>query len=245
MWHNFVLCVAALAFLFLLPLFLFPVYSTGGGALVTEVVQVSAAGFYMCVNQRFIYFHLNIQPSYTVRNILFSHWPHHYVFTTACSPNATITNKLCLCGWSWLGMIVFYIIAPCTFIQSQLAREMYLSILSPPRLSQLLQDIKPSNFAFMTIETNFYMCLFLPTRTLRLTVPGACQSGTSWQGWRTVQSGEWRTGAAACLASLTPHRLDTVSLVPACSPAGPTDEVSVLSGCPHCTMYRDKCNLNQ
>ncbi|KAM9337786.1 membrane-bound transcription factor site-2 protease isoform 2-T2 [Symphorus nematophorus] len=42
-WHNFVLCVAALAFLFLLPLFLFPVYSTGGGALVTEVVQGSAA----------------------------------------------------------------------------------------------------------------------------------------------------------------------------------------------------------
>lgn len=44
-WHNFVLCVAALAFLFLLPLLLFPAYSTGGGALVTEVVQVSAAGF--------------------------------------------------------------------------------------------------------------------------------------------------------------------------------------------------------
>ncbi|XP_034718686.1 membrane-bound transcription factor site-2 protease [Etheostoma cragini] len=42
-WHNFVLCVAALAFLFLLPLFLFPMYSTGGGALVTEVVQGSAA----------------------------------------------------------------------------------------------------------------------------------------------------------------------------------------------------------
>ncbi|KAI3355442.1 hypothetical protein L3Q82_018278 [Scortum barcoo] len=42
-WHNFVLCVAALAFLFLLPLFLFPVYSTGAGALVTEVVQGSAA----------------------------------------------------------------------------------------------------------------------------------------------------------------------------------------------------------
>lgn len=46
-WHNFVLCVAALAFLFLLPIFLFPVYSTGAGALVTEVVQVSAAGFYV------------------------------------------------------------------------------------------------------------------------------------------------------------------------------------------------------
>ncbi|XP_039646467.1 membrane-bound transcription factor site-2 protease isoform X2 [Perca fluviatilis] len=42
-WHNFVLCVAALAFLFLLPIFLFPMYSTGGGALVTEVVQGSAA----------------------------------------------------------------------------------------------------------------------------------------------------------------------------------------------------------
>ncbi|XP_068200100.1 membrane-bound transcription factor site-2 protease isoform X2 [Antennarius striatus] len=42
-WHNFILCVAALAFLFLLPVFLFPVYTTGGGALVTEVVQGSAA----------------------------------------------------------------------------------------------------------------------------------------------------------------------------------------------------------
>eukprot|EP00066_Takifugu_rubripes_P017116 XP_011606382.1 PREDICTED: membrane-bound transcription factor site-2 protease isoform X1 [Takifugu rubripes] len=42
-WHNFVLCVAALAFLFLLPLFLFPVYSTGSGALVTEIVQGSPA----------------------------------------------------------------------------------------------------------------------------------------------------------------------------------------------------------
>ena len=40
-WHNFVLCLAALGLLFLLPLLLFPVYSTGGGALVTEVVQVS------------------------------------------------------------------------------------------------------------------------------------------------------------------------------------------------------------
>lgn len=45
MWHNFVLCVAALAFLFLLPVFLFPVYSTGGGALVTEVVQVCVGRF--------------------------------------------------------------------------------------------------------------------------------------------------------------------------------------------------------
>lgn len=43
MWHNFVLCVAALAVLFLLPIFLFPMYSTGAGALVTEVVQVSVA----------------------------------------------------------------------------------------------------------------------------------------------------------------------------------------------------------
>ncbi|XP_051909817.1 membrane-bound transcription factor site-2 protease isoform X1 [Hippocampus zosterae] len=42
-WHNFMLCVLALAFLFLLPLFLLPFYSSGGGALVTEVVQGSAA----------------------------------------------------------------------------------------------------------------------------------------------------------------------------------------------------------
>ncbi|XP_077365695.1 membrane-bound transcription factor site-2 protease [Festucalex cinctus] len=42
-WHNFVLCVVALAFLFLLPLFLFPFYSTSAGALVTEVAQGSAA----------------------------------------------------------------------------------------------------------------------------------------------------------------------------------------------------------
>lgn len=42
-WHNFVLCVAALAVLFLLPVFLFPVYATGSGALVSEVVQVGAA----------------------------------------------------------------------------------------------------------------------------------------------------------------------------------------------------------
>lgn len=74
-WHNFVLCVAALAFLFLLPLFLFPMYSTGAGALVTEVVQVSAAAFF-CVNQLFIYFHPKVlqseSQSYTVRNILFS-----------------------------------------------------------------------------------------------------------------------------------------------------------------------------
>nr|XP_057916955.1 membrane-bound transcription factor site-2 protease-like [Doryrhamphus excisus] len=42
-WHNFVLCVAALAFLFLLPLFLFPLYTSGVGALVTEVAPGSAA----------------------------------------------------------------------------------------------------------------------------------------------------------------------------------------------------------
>lgn len=41
-WHNFMLCVLALAFLFLLPLFLLPFYSSGAGALVTEVVQVGA-----------------------------------------------------------------------------------------------------------------------------------------------------------------------------------------------------------
>ncbi|XP_010864568.2 membrane-bound transcription factor site-2 protease isoform X1 [Esox lucius] len=42
-WHNFVLCVTALCFLFLLPVFLFPVYYTGAGALVTDVVQGSPA----------------------------------------------------------------------------------------------------------------------------------------------------------------------------------------------------------
>ncbi|KAM4533817.1 membrane-bound transcription factor site-2 protease isoform 1-T1 [Odontesthes bonariensis] len=42
-WHNFVLCVSALAFLFLLPILLFPMYFTGAGALVNEVVQGSAA----------------------------------------------------------------------------------------------------------------------------------------------------------------------------------------------------------
>lgn len=42
MWHNFVLCVVALTFLFLMPVFLFPVYSTGNGALVTAVVPVGA-----------------------------------------------------------------------------------------------------------------------------------------------------------------------------------------------------------
>ncbi|XP_056440625.1 membrane-bound transcription factor site-2 protease isoform X1 [Gadus chalcogrammus] len=42
-WHNFVLCLVALGLLFLLPFLLFPVYSTGGGALVTEVVQGSPA----------------------------------------------------------------------------------------------------------------------------------------------------------------------------------------------------------
>lgn len=42
-WHNFMLCVAALGFLFLLPVFLFPVYTTGAGAFVTDVIQGSAA----------------------------------------------------------------------------------------------------------------------------------------------------------------------------------------------------------
>ncbi|KAM6953542.1 membrane-bound transcription factor site-2 protease [Aplochiton taeniatus] len=42
-WHNFVLCLAALALLFLLPVFLFPAYYTGAGALVTEVVPGSPA----------------------------------------------------------------------------------------------------------------------------------------------------------------------------------------------------------
>ncbi|XP_030624752.1 membrane-bound transcription factor site-2 protease [Chanos chanos] len=42
-WHNFMLCVAALCFLFLLPLLLFPFYYTGAGALVTEVVEGSPA----------------------------------------------------------------------------------------------------------------------------------------------------------------------------------------------------------
>ncbi|XP_062377534.1 membrane-bound transcription factor site-2 protease isoform X2 [Sardina pilchardus] len=40
-WHNFMLCVAALCFLLLLPLLLFPLYYTGVGALVTEVVEGS------------------------------------------------------------------------------------------------------------------------------------------------------------------------------------------------------------
>ncbi|XP_012675652.1 membrane-bound transcription factor site-2 protease isoform X2 [Clupea harengus] len=40
-WHNFILCVAALCFLLLLPLMLFPLYYTGAGALVTEVVEGS------------------------------------------------------------------------------------------------------------------------------------------------------------------------------------------------------------
>ncbi|KAM9712932.1 membrane-bound transcription factor site-2 protease [Menidia menidia] len=42
-WHNFVLCLLALVFLFLLPILLLPLYSTGAGALVTEVVPGSAA----------------------------------------------------------------------------------------------------------------------------------------------------------------------------------------------------------
>ncbi|KAL6462704.1 hypothetical protein MHYP_G00291260 [Metynnis hypsauchen] len=40
-WHNFMLCVAAVCFLLLLPLLLFPFYYTGAGALVTEVVEDS------------------------------------------------------------------------------------------------------------------------------------------------------------------------------------------------------------
>ncbi|XP_028824363.1 membrane-bound transcription factor site-2 protease isoform X2 [Denticeps clupeoides] len=42
-WHNFVLGVAALCFLFLLPVFLFPFYYSGVGALVTEVMEDSPA----------------------------------------------------------------------------------------------------------------------------------------------------------------------------------------------------------
>lgn len=40
-WHNFMLCVAAVGFLLLLPLFLFPFFYTGAGALVTDVVEGS------------------------------------------------------------------------------------------------------------------------------------------------------------------------------------------------------------
>ncbi|XP_076868800.1 membrane-bound transcription factor site-2 protease [Brachyhypopomus gauderio] len=40
-WHNFILCVVAVCFLFLLPLLLFPFYYTGVGALVTDVVEGS------------------------------------------------------------------------------------------------------------------------------------------------------------------------------------------------------------
>ncbi|XP_043928221.1 membrane-bound transcription factor site-2 protease [Protopterus annectens] len=42
-WHNFVLGAATLVVLFLLPLLLYPLYSTGLGALVTEVVEDSPA----------------------------------------------------------------------------------------------------------------------------------------------------------------------------------------------------------
>ncbi|XP_023700944.1 membrane-bound transcription factor site-2 protease [Paramormyrops kingsleyae] len=42
-WHNFILCVGALGFLLLLPLFLFPFYSSGAGALVTDVLEGSPA----------------------------------------------------------------------------------------------------------------------------------------------------------------------------------------------------------
>ncbi|XP_062841539.1 membrane-bound transcription factor site-2 protease [Trichomycterus rosablanca] len=40
-WHNFMLCVVAVCFLLLLPFLLFPVYYTGAGALVTEVMEGS------------------------------------------------------------------------------------------------------------------------------------------------------------------------------------------------------------
>uniref|UniRef100_A0A8B9KZ98 Membrane-bound transcription factor site-2 protease n=1 Tax=Astyanax mexicanus TaxID=7994 RepID=A0A8B9KZ98_ASTMX len=40
-WHNFMLCVAAVCFLLLLPFLLFPFYYTGAGALITEVVEDS------------------------------------------------------------------------------------------------------------------------------------------------------------------------------------------------------------
>ncbi|XP_026851360.2 membrane-bound transcription factor site-2 protease [Electrophorus electricus] len=40
-WHNFVLCVAVVCLLLLLPLLLFPFYYTGAGALVTDVVEGS------------------------------------------------------------------------------------------------------------------------------------------------------------------------------------------------------------
>ncbi|KAG9283424.1 membrane-bound transcription factor site-2 protease [Astyanax mexicanus] len=40
-WHNFMLCVAAVCFLLLLPFLLFPFYYTGAGALITEVVEGS------------------------------------------------------------------------------------------------------------------------------------------------------------------------------------------------------------
>lgn len=75
----------------------------------------------------------------------------------------------------------------------------------------------------------FNICWCLSSRALQLTAPGASRWETSWQGWRTVRSGEWRTGAAVCFTSLTPHRLGTASPSPACSPAGPTDEVRVVS----------------
>lgn len=41
-WHNFVLGVVGLVFLFFLPAILYPFYYTGAGALVTEVTQVTA-----------------------------------------------------------------------------------------------------------------------------------------------------------------------------------------------------------
>ncbi|KAM4796985.1 membrane-bound transcription factor site-2 protease [Rhinophrynus dorsalis] len=42
-WHNFVLCVVGILILFPLPALLFPMYNTGVGALVTEVIEDSPA----------------------------------------------------------------------------------------------------------------------------------------------------------------------------------------------------------
>ncbi|XP_028655271.1 membrane-bound transcription factor site-2 protease [Erpetoichthys calabaricus] len=42
-WHNFILGLAALVFLLLLPVFLLPFYYTGAGALITEVIEDSPA----------------------------------------------------------------------------------------------------------------------------------------------------------------------------------------------------------
>jgi len=135
-WHNFVLCVAALAFLFLLPFLLLPAYSTGGGALVTEVVQVRIHVFKM-----------------------------HFYFPSKCGGGGHLDDG----G-------------------------------SPSRAS--LRAPVP--------------------RAPRPTAPAASRWATSSPGWRTAPWRAWRTGAAACLASLAPRRRGTASPAPACSPAGPT-----------------------